>query len=229
MPSKASEGRKKLLVKIVAAAILLVAVGVLALRGFNVIGIAERLADRGIGILQSGGPWVFFIAMALLPTVGAPLSVFNLTAGRAFGAQMGMGWVVASACAAIAVNILLTYWLARWIFRPLIERLVNRLGYKLPRLDEADLTDLIVIMRVTPGAPFCVQNYLLGLPDAPFARYMVISCVVMWAYSGATVVFGDALLSGRGATAIIAVGILAAVAAASHMVRHHLGKRRKSA
>jgi len=140
-----------------------------------------------------------------------------------------MGWVIAAAFGAATVNILLTYWLARRVFRPRIARLVARFGYKLPVLDKADLTDLIVILRVTPGTPFCVQNYLLGLADAPFGRYMAISCTVMWAYVGAAIVFGDALLSGRGGAAVFAIGLLAAIAAASHLVRHHMGKRRKAA
>jgi uncharacterized membrane protein YdjX (TVP38/TMEM64 family) len=229
MPPALSAERKKLLLKVAAAAVLLIVAGVLALRGFDVIGFAERALGRGIGILQAAGPWAFFIAMALLPAVGAPLSAFTLTAGRAFGSQMGMGWVIAAAFAAIAVNILLTYWLARRILRPLISRIVTRLGYRLPELDKADLTDLIVILRVTPGPPFCAQNYLLGLADAPFVRYMAISCAVMWTYAAAAIVFGDALLSGRARVAIFAIGILAALAAAAHLLRHHLGRRRESA
>ena len=229
MPFAVSAERRKTLVKLAAAGILLIAAAILALRGFDVMGIAGRAIGRAIAILQAGGPWMFFIAMALLPAVGAPMSMFTLTAGKAFGTQMGMGWVFAAAFAAVGVNILFTYWLARRVFRPWIARLVIRFGYKLPVLDKADLTDLIVILRVTPGTPFCVQNYLLGLADAPFGRYMVISCVVMWAYAGAAIVFGDALLSGRGRTAMIAIGLFAALVAASHLVRHHMGKRRKAA
>jgi uncharacterized membrane protein YdjX (TVP38/TMEM64 family) len=229
MPPEVTADRRKILIKIAVAAVLLIAAGVLALRGFDVPGIAAREVSRGIGVLQSLGPWVFFTAMALLPAVGAPLMAFSLTAGRAFGAQMGMGWVVVAALAAITVNILLTYWLARWVLRPWIARLVTRLGYKLPQLDKADLTDLIVIVRVTPGPPFFAQNYLLGLADAPFGRYMAISCLVIWAYAAAAIVFGDALLSGRGKTAIGAIGLFAALVAASHLVRHHFGKRKKVA
>lgn len=227
MPFAISAGQRKILVKIAVAGVVLIAAAVLALRGFDVVGIAERTVGRVIGILQAGGPWVFFVAMALLPAVGAPLSMFSLTAGRAFGAQMEMGWVIAAAFAAIGVNILFTYWLARRVFRPRIARLVTRFGYKLPELDKADLTDLIVILRVTPGTPFCVQNYLLGLANAPFGRYMAISCVVMWAYAGAAIVFGDALLSGRGRNAIMAVGFFAALVAATHLARHHFGKRKE--
>jgi uncharacterized membrane protein YdjX (TVP38/TMEM64 family) len=229
MPFAVFAARRKTLVKAAAAGILLVAAAIFALRGFDVVGIAGRAISRVIEILQAGGPWAFFMAMALLPAVGAPLSMFSLTAGRAFGAQMGMGWVLAAAFAAIGANILFTYWLARRVFRPWIAGLVTRFGYKLPVLDKADLTDLIVILRVTPGTPFCVQNYLLGLADAPFGRYMVISGIVMWAYAGAAIFFGDALLSGRGRTAMVAIGLFAALVAASHLVRHHMGKRRKAA
>ena len=141
---------------------------------------------------------------------------------------MGMAGVLASGFAAIAVNMFLTYWLARRAFRPWFARLVARLGYKLPQLDKTDMTDLIVLVRVTPGPPFFAQNYLLGLADAPFARYMLISCIVMWSYSGAAMVFGEALLGGRGKVAVVSIMIFVALVAASHLVRHHWGKRKLS-
>ena len=88
-----------------------------------------------------------------------------------FGERLGMGeGVGASSLAAVTVNLLLTYWLARRALRPWLARLLPRLGYALPQVAAADMTDLIVILRVTPGPPFFVQNYLLGLADRPVWR-----------------------------------------------------------
>lgn len=149
---------------------------------------------------------------------------FSLPVGRAFGAQLGMPLVVILGLAAVTTNLFITYWLARRALRPFILKLIERLGYKMPSFDAADLTDFIVLMRVTPGVPFFIQNYLLGLADAPFGRYMFISCLVSWSYTSAFIIFGEALLGGRGKLAMICISLFAALAAASHLVRHHMAK-----
>ena len=162
------------------AALLAVAI---AVRGGQDLRALEALKERVLAALQRAGPWAFFSAMALLPAAGAPMGVFSLAAGPAFAARMGMVGVVAAGLTALTVNLLLTYWLARQALRPALTRLVERLGYRIPQLDAKDMTDLIVLLRVTPGPPFFVQNYLLGLADAPFVKYVAISCAAQWTYT----------------------------------------------
>jgi len=104
-------------------AILLFAMGVaavLVLRGVNL----RALADQGMGILRDAGPVAFFTAMAVFPALGVPMLVFTLTVGPTFGQRLGIGWVMVLSMAALTVNILLTYALARRALRPLLERLI---------------------------------------------------------------------------------------------------------
>jgi uncharacterized membrane protein YdjX (TVP38/TMEM64 family) len=216
---KAAE-RKKTLIKLGVLVLVAGVVGLLLLRGINIKG---RI-DWGISLLQACGPIVFFTAMALFPVAGVPMLAFSLPVGRAFGAQLGMPLVVILGLAAVTTNLFITYWLARRALRPFILKLIERLGYKMPSFDAADLTDFIVLMRVTPGVPFFIQNYLLGLADAPFGRYMFISCLVSWSYTSAFIIFSEALLGGRGKLAMICISLFAALAAASHLVRHHMAK-----
>lgn len=182
----------------------------------------HALIDRAIALLGSCGPWVYFGAMALLPAAGMPLLAFSLTAGPVFGASLGMGTVVVAGLLASTVNILLTYWLARYALRPFLDRVVKRFGHRLPNMEaSADSTDLIVMIRVTPGIPFFVQNYLLGLADAPIGKYVVISCAVNWTYTGGLILFGDALLHGKGKLIILAVSVLIVAMALTHLLRRH--------
>lgn len=224
MPNPDSRGRRGLLLKVAVAAALLVVVAVLVMRGVDLKGWIER----GLGVLRSGGPWVFFTAMALLPAVGAPLSAFTVSAGTVFAGQMGMGAVVAAALLAVTINLALTYWLAAKALRPLLTRLVARLGYKMPEVAAADATDLIVVVRVTPGPPFIVQSYLLGLARVPFGKYMLISILTVWSYSIALILFGDALLHGKGRMVVIGVLALVALTAFTHLLRRHYGKKQKA-
>src|SRR3979490_664046 len=69
--------------------------------------------EAGVSVLRDAGPWGFFLAFALLPAVGFPISVFYLTAGSAFADRMGMGGVLAAAGVALLVNIAVSYSLAR--------------------------------------------------------------------------------------------------------------------
>jgi uncharacterized membrane protein YdjX (TVP38/TMEM64 family) len=131
--------------------------------------------------------------------------------------------------AAITFNLTVTYWLARRWLRPLFTRWLERAGYEVPKVEGSDITDLIVLLRVTPGVPFFVQNYLLGLANAPFGRYMVISCAAQWAFNVAFILFGDALSQGKGKLALYAVMLFIALVVATHFVRKHYGKKKTSA
>ena len=206
--------------KTAAACVLILAAAILALRGISL----RAMFDRVLAPARAAGPVAFFLAMALMPAAGVPMSVFTLTAGRIFGERMGLTGAIAAALAAATADMLLTYWLARWALRSVVARLMGRLGYRMPELDSSDITDLIVFVRVMPGIPFFVQNYLLGLAGAPLWRYLIISCAANWSYTGVFIVFGDALLGGHGRTALIATSLIAALAAATHWLRHHYGK-----
>jgi uncharacterized membrane protein YdjX (TVP38/TMEM64 family) len=188
-----------------------------------------ELSKRGVALLAAIGPWAFFSAMALLPAFGVPATFFTLTAGSAFGPTMGMVGVVAAGVTATAVNIALTYWLARSLFRGWLERLVTRLGYKLPEVETADISDLIIILRTTPGIPLCIQNYLLGLAEAPVGRYLAISYLISFPTTAAYLWFGDALVHGKGGRILVALLLIVAAVMATHILRRHYGRRKAAA
>jgi uncharacterized membrane protein YdjX (TVP38/TMEM64 family) len=176
--------------------------------------------------IASAGPFIFFSAMALLPAVGAPTLAFALIAGPAFGARMGMPLVITCGIVALTINLTLTYWLARTWLRPLVTRLFARFGYPLPQVSGSDATDLIVLLRVTPGIPFSVQNYTLGLANAPFVRYFAISCGIQWVLNAGFMLFGDALSQGRGKMVLTAVLLLATATVATQLARKHMAKKK---
>ncbi len=223
MSSESVVEKKKLpLLKIIVGLVVLGVVAAFLLRGVNV----RELIEQMMNLIRDAGPVAYFTAMALLPAVGMPASVFTLTAGPVFGPKLGMPLVVFLCVTAIMFNIVLTYFLARRALRPVLEKLMARFGYKLPQVAPEDMTDLTIIVRVTPGSPFPVQNYLLGLANVPFGPYLLVSFIVQAIYTPAFVLFGDALLHGKGKLAMIAVGLLAAAAVATHWARKHYGKKK---
>ena len=220
-PQAASKQTKPRRLRLLIGAIILIAGAMLVFGGIN----ARILIEHGLAMIRTAGPWVFFSAMALLPALGAPVMTFLLTAGPIFGDRLGMGLVLVLSLGAITVNFILAYLLAKYVIHALVERLTLRFGYSLPKVEKSDTTDLAIIVRVTPGIPFFVQNYLLGLAGVPFLNYILVSCPICWSYATAFVLFGDALLHGKGKIAIIAGGLLIAATATTHLIRKHYAKR----
>jgi uncharacterized membrane protein YdjX (TVP38/TMEM64 family) len=232
VPVVPAQKKKLPLLKLAVIAAIVLIAAVLIVSGGDVHGLVARagaLINRVVTIIRNAGPGVFFTAMALLPAVGVPSLSLILPAGPAFGEQLGMGTVVLLTLIALTVNFVLTYVLARRALRPLLEKLIVRLGYELPEVEAGDTTDLILLLRLTPGIPFCVQNYSLGLAEVPFGKYFVLSCLVCLPQNAAFVVFGDALLHGRGKMLFYAGGLLVAIAVATHLLRKHYGRKKTAA
>jgi uncharacterized membrane protein YdjX (TVP38/TMEM64 family) len=225
MPETEPPSKRALVIKLALLAVVVVAGAVLLLRGIDV----KALAVRVMALIGNVGPWGFFIGMALLPAAGFPLSLFALAAGPAFSERLGVGGVIAAYGAALAVNLLLTYWIARWGLRPWIERMVARFGYKIPQFDPEEQLEVTVLLRITPGPPFFVQSYLLGLGNVAFGTYLLVSWSIVTAQGVGIVVFGDAIMHGKGGMAMLGVSLVLAAAIIIHLVRKHLGRRRKAA
>ncbi len=223
MSQKPTPAQKKaLLIKLAAVAFVLLAGAVLVLRGLDV----RALFDDTLRLMREVGPWAFFAAMAVLPAAGFPLSPFWLSAGPVFGPELGLPLVIALAGTSLLVNLALTYWLARYAFRPVLVWLVRKLGYELPQVAVADQVEVTVLLRVTPGSPYFIQGYLLGLAEIPFKTYLLISWIISMVYGVAFIFFGDSLAQGRGKLALLAFGAVVALAVGFRFLRKRMLKRK---
>jgi uncharacterized membrane protein YdjX (TVP38/TMEM64 family) len=217
--------RRKLWLKLGVAALALLVLAAALAAGIDL----KALAQRGSDLITQAGPVPFFAAMAVLPAMGVPMLAFVLPVAPAFAERFGLGLVIVFSLLAITFNFMFAYVLSRWLLRPWVGRLVEKLGYRMPELKGSDSTDLLIILRVTPGVPFVVQNFMAGLTRVPLGRYVIVSCIATWAFNTCFILFGDALLHGRGRLAMVAIGLFAALSAATHMVRkHYAAKARKS-
>ncbi|MEO7414717.1 MAG: VTT domain-containing protein [Opitutaceae bacterium] len=218
--------KKKLpILKLVIVAVVLAAGALLLLRGVDMRAVFQTAMDE----IRARGPWVFFAAMAVLPALGFPVLAFGLTAGPAFSERMGMPAVVGCVLIAVTVNFLFTYALARRALEPILSKLLVRFGYRLPQVEADDSTGLVMILRLTPGIPFFVQNYLCGIAGVRFGKYLLFSCLISWPMNVAAVVFSDAVVQGKGRTVISAGMLLVAIVAATHLARKRYAKKPKPA
>ncbi len=167
------------------------------------------------------GPLPFFIAMAILPSLWAPVSPFLLLAGAIYEMPIAIG----GSAAALAANMALSWLLAGKLFRPLFERLVHRFGYSVPELKKESMFTVAVLLRITPGMPFPLQNYLLGLARMPFLWYMGISLPLTLLLSLSIVIFGDAILKGNVTLILLAVSLFIALSLGVRYLRARLKAR----
>ena len=177
--------RKRLLLLLALVCIVSLIVAGLLLRAMSVqeiVAVGKGLVDRVADWSRTVGPIPFFAAMALLPAAGFPIMFFSLSAGVLFVPQIGLGWAITGALTSLGINISLTYWLARYALRPLLEGLVRKLGYGLPQVAKENQMSLTLLCRITPGPPFFVQNYLLGLAKIPFWTYLWVSWLISATY-----------------------------------------------
>jgi uncharacterized membrane protein YdjX (TVP38/TMEM64 family) len=187
-------------------------------------GLMEAVDAAVLG-LRKAGPGIFFVAMALLPAVGFPLIAFTLAAGPVFGPTLGSGWVIGWSLTAVVVNLLLTYWLANRALRPLVSRLLTYFEFRLPESPAGGAWQMTLIVRLTPGPPFWVQSYLLGLIGVPLVPYLVVSTFVIAGYIIALVCGGAAIARGSGRLAFAAIGILVVSILTLQLLRKRTARR----
>ena len=211
---------------LLAAGLAIVIVGLVGV-GLK-MGLREAVDTVVLG-LRGAGPLVFFGAMALLPAVGFPISPFTVAAGPVFGPTLGAGWVIVWSLTAVVVNLLLTYWLANRALRPIVSRLLTYFGIRLPDTTTGGAWQLAWIVRLTPGPPFWVQSYLLGLVRVPLMPYLVVSTFVTAGYIVALVCGGEAIVQGNGRLALAAVGVLVVTIAGLQLLRKRAARLKAAA
>lgn len=216
--------RKKPLLLTLGLAVVAIAVGV-AIFSSTLM----ELVDALVFGLREAGPVVFFLAMALLPAAGFPLLAFTLAAGPVFGPTLGTGWVIGWSLAAVVANLLLTYWLANRALRPVVGWLLRYFGIPVPGNMTEGAWQITLIVRLTPGPPFWVQSYLLGLIRVPLVPYLVVSTAIMAGYIVALVSGGAALAEGNGRLVAVAAGVLVVSIAVMQLLRQRTIRRRTTA
>jgi uncharacterized membrane protein YdjX (TVP38/TMEM64 family) len=222
MQPEAPAPKKKLpIVPLGILAVLAIGVAVLVLKGLDY----RVLVQRALEVIRSTGPVTFLIATAFLPAFGAPLSVFTLTAGELFAPQMTMLGVIAAMMLAIAVNLAFTYYLARYALRPILSKVIKRYGYSVPSVTRENALSIALTLRLTPGPPFALQSYMLGVAEVPFRLYMIVSwlCILPWAVGA--IVVGKGIFNGNFLLISYGIGVIAVATFVVNIVRKKYVKR----
>lgn len=171
---------------------------------------------------EEAGVLPFFLAMAILPALGVPITPFFIVAGATFGVLIGL----AGTAIALSTNLVLCYWIARSGLRPWLGRLLARTRYRIPDFKKGEgALRFALLVKLAPGVPIFIKHYLLGMAGVPFWIYFGVSALITGIYAGAFVVLGESLLEHDLGTSAAAIAVLGLVALAIYLWRRRIAGR----
>jgi len=167
--------------------------------------------------LESMGPLAFFGLMSVAPLFWAPLTPFLLLAPA-----FGTGTAIVGTFLALALNMVLSWAVSGKWLRPVFEKLAARFGYPVPKVSAEGMVGMALMLRLTPGVPFPLQNYLLGLARMPLGKYLMVSLPIMWSISLGFILLGKSMMQGNWQLAMLAVALVVLVSFGLRTLRSRL-------
>ncbi|MEK7954059.1 hypothetical protein [Luteolibacter soli] len=164
---------------------------------------------------------VFIVAAGTLPLVGVPIVPLYLMAGAVYLPLYGLPVSFGAMMIALLINLVISHSLARWM-RPFVERMVARFGFTMPRLGRLSVWKVILLVRITPGAPLMAQNYLLALAGVPLLPFLLVSLPVESMICGGYMAMGKSFATGHWGWLVGGGGAVIFVLLATMLVREHL-------
>jgi uncharacterized membrane protein YdjX (TVP38/TMEM64 family) len=140
-------------------------------------------------------PWALITVLATLPGLGFPISPVLVLFGVVLAPRYGMPATLALALAAQAVCTTWTFLLAAGPLRGWLSAYVLR-HRALPILTGANTVRLGLIMRLTPGIPYALQNVVLGILGMRLRPYWLVSLPTTSLWAIGFVMTGGAIFKG---------------------------------
>ena len=166
----------------------------------------KGLFEQGLDFLKAHH-WVLLLALAILPGLGFPISPLLVLVGIVFAPRYGMPMACALGILAQSFCTIWTYLLSSGPLRGMLRRIVSR-RRELPQLNDSNALRLGLIMRITPGIPYALQNIVLGILGMRLKPYLIVSIPITAVWTVGFIVTGGALFEGRAGLAIAGVLLL---------------------
>jgi len=147
------------------------------------------------------------MAVAILPGLGFPLSPLLILFGIVLGPQFGMPLTCLIGIVTLSFCTTWTYALSSGPLRHLVKIHLLK-NFKLPELKGKNGFHIALIIRMTPGIPYPLQNFSLGVMGLDFKSYLLASIPIQSLYAIAFIVTGGAIFEGKFGLAITAALLL---------------------
>ena len=136
------------------------------------------------------------MAVASFAVVPGAASATSIAAGVIYGTPLGVALVSTSCATGAGVSFVI----ARYAARPIVEKFLIRDGSRFASLDHAVMRDgaqIVLLARLSPFSPYVAMSFLFGLTAVDFWPYLGASAVGILPASFVYVYMGD---TGRRAT-----------------------------
>jgi len=165
-------------------------------------------------------PWWLFLGLVILPGLPVPTSALMFLAGTVWRDQPV---VACGICLlAMALNMSWTYWAAAKPGRGLLQKLLAAGSLRIPDLPAGNDLRFILLLRLTPGIPLFLQNYLLGFLQVPFFLYLPVSLACSGLIACGIVLSGAGVAGGNLTPMIAGLGLIVVGFVVVQMVRKRL-------
>ena len=169
---------------------------------------ALRLATLGWERLQSAPPIAFFSVVLIASFLPIPVSLLYAAAGTLYGVPVTLLWIAATT---ILANLII-YVICSSFLRPTLIDQIQKRGHTIPRLNSgSDETLLIAFVRITPGFPYFLQNWVLGLAGVGLIRLLAITLVFHMVMASGFVILGRSAFEGELGIVIFAIALLVVI------------------
>lgn len=177
----------------------------------------QELFHGVIGFLREN-PWALILALATLPGMGFPISPLLFLFGVVLAPRYGMITACAIGIVAQSFCTTWTYLLSSGPLRGVLKKVVSR-KHELPQLTDSNAIRLCLIMRITPGIPYAIQNVVLGVVGMKPKPYLLVSIPITAMWTVGFIVTSGALFKGHAGLAIAGVLLLVAMILLTKMLR----------
>ena len=183
---------------------------------------------RQVEAMGAWGPIAFVLGYAVATVAFIPGSLLTLAAGAIFGLVKGTAYTLIGATLGAAAAFLVARYVARGAIErkiagnarfAAIDRAVGREGFK-----------IVALLRLSPGVPFNLLNYALGLTKVGFWEYFAASLAMLpgtllYVYYGkaagslAALAGGVKTEKGPGSWIVLALGLVATIVVTAFVTR----------
>ncbi len=169
-------------------------------------------------------PIIFYaLAIFILPLFFLPVTPIYFIAAARIG-EYSYAEVLLICLIGVTANIVVSFFVSRK-FGLFFRRILSRKAIRIPTLSKTEDYELTLLMRMIPGNPLTVQNYVLGAANVAFPAYLIISLPIQYIQIATYIYFGEGIFEGGFSKIILGSSLLLVIAIIARILEKRYGHK----
>jgi len=165
-------------------------------------------------------PLIFYsLVIFILPIIFLPVTpIFVLASARpeSYIVLLLYCWL------GVTLNIFASYFISKR-FGAFLRKELGKRKIHIPSVPVYEQYELTFLMRMIPGNPLAIQNYVLGIANVPFKKYVLVSLPIQYVQIAAYVYFGEGVFEGGLSKLMLGASVLFVIAIIARMLDKRWG------